>query len=207
MVTPFILLRGDDVKFGVWCGECRVTILGHSFTCDFDFGEWSAGSDEDSWLLEDEEFMDAIESADGVISGQQADVEAQQMVYCRANNIKEEIPAYWWEDDEKPKDVGGWYWYDRFPGKVSVILSNGEKKEVECDLECDSVYNLYCRLKENGLLYKSPVVTSDYIKNEESDLYSEIVEALKSNGIHNNDLDEIDFTLENTEDFFESILG
>ena len=54
--SQFLLIHGDTVKFGVWCGDCSVIILGHKFTCDLDFGEWSAEQDDDEWLLEEEDF-------------------------------------------------------------------------------------------------------------------------------------------------------
>ena len=98
----FLVMRGDDAKFGVMCGCCIVSILGHSFTCDFNYGEWSAEDDEDCWLLEEEDFINALESADGVISGEQTDLDSQAMVYCRANNLPNDLPAYW-EDDDLPE--------------------------------------------------------------------------------------------------------
>lgn len=103
----YLLIRGDDAKFGVWYGECTVTILGHDFTCDLAWGEWSAGDDEDSWLLEDDEFIRKLESAEGVISGCQTSIDEQAMVYCRANGISEDFPAYMYDDlpiDDEEED-------------------------------------------------------------------------------------------------------
>lgn len=92
--TPFLLIHGDSMKFSVWYGNCIVTVLGHTFTCDFNYGEWSAEQEEDNWLLEDAEFVEVLESAKGVISGEQGDIDAQAMVYARANHLGKEIPAY-----------------------------------------------------------------------------------------------------------------
>ena len=50
--TPFLLIHGDTMKFSVWCGNCIVTVLGHTFTCDFDNGEWSAEQKEvGCWMM------------------------------------------------------------------------------------------------------------------------------------------------------------
>ena len=205
--TEFLLMRGDTAKFGVWSGDCTVTILGHSFTCDLDYGEWSAGDSEDSWLLEEEDFVDALESADGVIFGEQTDVDAQRMVYCRANNISEDIEAYWVEEDDIPKDINHMDWCGPETGIVSVILNTGNTKEVECDLECDSIYKLYCILEQKGLLYKTPSISSSFIKNEVPDLHQEIVEQLHYNDVVDENTDEVQYSIENTKDFFDSILG
>ena len=63
----FYVLRGDDIKFGVWAGSCRGTIEGIAFEFDLNYGDWSSGDTE---LLEDSEVIDAIEYIDGVISGE-----------------------------------------------------------------------------------------------------------------------------------------
>ena len=102
--SKYLLIRGDDAKFGVSYGECTVTILGHAFTCDLEWGEWSADEEEDSWLLDDYKFIKVLESADGVISGCQTDPDEQGMVYCRANGISENLPAYMYDSDDLPED-------------------------------------------------------------------------------------------------------
>lgn len=205
--TPFLLIHGDTMKFSVWCGNCIVTVLGHIFTCDFDYGEWSAEQEEDSWLLADEEFIDALESANGVIYGEQADVEAQQMVYARANHLRKEIPAYWGDLDEIPKDIDNLDMYDPVSGTVSITLMGGEKKEVECEFYCSSIYNLYCSLKGTGKLYKTPVVSSKYIEKELPELHQEILDELQSNGDLNEVSDLVRYSLKNRKSFFETILG
>lgn len=205
--SQFLLIHGDTVKFGVWCGDCSVIILGHKFTCDLDFGEWSAEQDDDEWLLEEEDFVDALESADGVIFGEQGDVDAQRMVYCRANNMSEDIDAYWVEEDDIPKNINDMDWCDPEPGTVTITTKDGEKEVVECDLDCESIYKLYCVLKEKGQLYKTPTISSAFIESEVPELHKEILEELQDNGIDNADSGEVNYALPNTEDFFELILG
>lgn len=205
--TPFLLIHGDTMKFSVWCGNCIVTVLGHAFTCDFDNGEWSAEHEEDSWLLEDEEFVNALESADGVIFGEQGDVNAQAMVYARANHLRKEIPAYWGDLDEIPKLLDDLDLYDPVPGTVSLTLKGGEKKDVECGFYCSSIYKLYCSLKDAGKLYKSAVVSSKYIEKELPELHQKIIEELQSNGNLNDVSDLVRYSLSNRKAFFESILG
>lgn len=205
--TPFLLIHGDTMKFSVWRGNCIVTLLGHTFTCDFDNGEWSAEQEEDSWLLEDEEFVNALESAKGVISGEQGDVDAQAMVYARANQLRKEIPAYWGDLDEIPKLLEDLDLYDPVPGIISITLKGEEKKDVECDLYCSSIYKLYCSLKDNGKLYKSPIVSSKYIEKELPELHQEIIDELLSNGDLSDESDLVRYSLSNRKAFFESILG
>ena len=205
--SEYLYLRGDDVKFGVSFGSCTVTILEHSFTCDLNFGEWSAGQDDDEWLLEEDDFINALEDADGVISGVMGEPDDQAFVYCRANNIDEDLPAYWCEDDDLPKDIDNLSWYDPVPGVVSVVLNGGETMAVECDLQCESIYRLYCRLEEKGLLFASPEVSSAFIKEEVPELYHEILDELEFNDVLDGKTEDVLFTLSNTEDFFESILG
>ena len=103
--SKYLLIRGDDAKFGVYYGNCTVTILGHAFTCELEWGEWSADDEEDSWLVDDGEFIDELESAEGVISGSQTDPDEQGFVYCRANGISEDLPAYMYDD--LPNDEDG----------------------------------------------------------------------------------------------------
>ena len=205
--TPFLLIHGDTMKFSVWCGNCIVTVLGHTFTCDFDNGEWAAEQEEDSWLLEDEEFVNALESAKGVISGEQGDVDAQAMVYARANHLRKEIPTYWGDLDEIPKLLDDLDLYDPVPGIVSITLKGEEKKEVECGLYCSSIYKLYCSLKDTGKLYKSPIVSSKYIEKELPELHQEIIDDLLSNGDLRDESDLVRYSLSNRKAFFESILG
>lgn len=205
--TPFLLIHGDTMKFSVWCGNCIVNVLGHTFTCDFDYGEWSAGQEEDSWLLEDEEFVAALESAKGVISGEQGEADAQAMVYCRANSIRKELPAYWGDLDEIPKLLDDLDLYDPVPGIVTVTLKGGEKKDVECGLYCSSIYQLYCRLKDAGKLYKSPIVSSKFIEKELPELHQEIVDALQDDDVISEVSDLVRYSLNNRKKFFESILG
>ena len=200
--TQFLLIHGETVEFCPWNGDCSVTILGHKFTCDLDFGEWSAEQDDDKWLLEEEDFINALESAEGVISGEQSDVDAQTMVFCRANNMSEDIDAYWVEEEDIPKNINDMEWCDPEPGTVIVSTEEGEE-EIECDFDCESIYKLYCELKEKDLLYKTSVVTSAFIESEVPELHEEILEELQSNGIEGN----VRYTLPNTKDFFESILG
>ncbi len=202
----FLFVRGDDIKFGVYCGNCEVRILGHTFICEFDYGEWSAGREEDEWLIEEEDFIEALESAEGVICGEQTDLDSQAWVYCRANNLPNDIPAYW-EEDDIPKSIGLMDWYDPVPGTVSILLNNGERTDVECDLVCESIYHLYCALKEKDLLYKTPDISSSFIKEEVPDLYQEILDDLQSNSILEEEANLFSFSFSNTKEFFESILG
>ena len=205
--TPFLLIHGDSMKFSVWCGNCIVTVLGHTFTCDFDYGEWSAEQEEDNWLLEDAEFVEVLESAKGVISGEQGDIDAQAMVYARANHLGKEIPAYWGDLDEIPKLLENLDLYDPISGTVTITLKGGEKKDVECGLYCSSIYQLYCCLKDEGKLYKSPTVSSKYIERELPELHQEILDELQSNGDLNDKSDFVRYSLKNRKAFFESILG
>ena len=205
--TPFLLIHGDTMKFSVWCGNCIVTVLGHTFTCDFDYGEWSAEQEEDSWLLEDEEFVAAIESAKGVVSGEQGDIDAQAMVYARANHLRKEIPAYWGDLDEIPKLLDDLDLYDPIPGTVTITLKGGEKKDVDCGLYCSSIYQLYCSLKDAGKLYKSPTISSKYIEKELPELHQEILDELQSNGDLKDKSDLVRYSFKNRKTFFESILG
>lgn len=205
--SQFLLIHGDTVKFSVWCGDCSVTILGHKFTCDFDFGEWSAEQDGDRWLLEDEGFIDALESADGVISGEQSDVDAQRTVYCRAKNMAEDIDAYWVEEDDIPKNVTDMDWCDPEPGMVSVVTKDGKEQEVECELDCEYIYKLYCALKGKEMLFKHPRISSNFISDELPELHEDILKGLNDHGIDNEVLGELSYSLPNTKEFFESILG
>lgn len=205
--TSFLLIHGDTMKFSVWCGNCIVNVLGHSFTCDFDYGEWSAEQEEDGWLLEDAEFVEALESAKGVISGEQGEADAQAMVYCRANNIRKDLPAYWGDLDEIPKLLDDLDLYDPVPGTVTITLKGGEKKDVECGLYCSSIYRLYCSLKDAGKLYKTQTVSSKYIEKELPELHQEILDELQSNGDLSGESDIVRYSLNNRKAFFESILG
>lgn len=205
--TQFLLIHGETIKFSPWCGDCSVTVLGHKFTCDLNFGEWTAEHNEDRWLLEDKEFVEALESAEGVISGEQSDNDAQAMVYARANNLRKEIPAYWGDLDEIPKLLDDLDLYDPIPGIVSITFKGGEKRDVECGLYCSSIYKLYCSLKDDGKLYKSSVVSSKYIKKELPELHQEIIDELQSNGDLSDESDLVRYSLSNRKAFFESILG
>ncbi len=158
------------------------------------------------FIGEEEDFIDALESADGVISGVMGEPDEQALVYCRANHIEEDIPVYWCEEEYILKSIDMMGWYDAVPSKLS-LTSNGETKEVKCDFLCESVYLLYRNLKENNLLYKTPTISSAYIKREEPDFYNEILEELTSNGTLSEDQEDVAFTIENTLDFFDSILG
>ncbi|MBQ9399388.1 MAG: hypothetical protein IJU27_01930 [Bacteroidales bacterium] len=205
--TPFLLIHGDTIKFSVWYGNCIVMVLGHTFICDFDNGEWSAEKAEDSWLLEDSEFVEAMRSAKGVISGEQRDIDAQTMVFARANHLNKEIPACLGDLNEMPKLLGNLDLYDPVQGIVSITLKRGEKKDVECDLYCSSIYQLYCKLKSAGKLYKSPTVSSNYIEKELPELHREILHELQSNGYLSDVSNLVRYSLINRKAFFESILG
>ena len=98
-------------------------------------------------------------------------------------------------------------WCDPEPGTVTVTTKDGKKEEVECDLDCESIYKLYCALKEKGQLYKTPTIPSAFIENEVPELHEEIIEELQDNGIEYADPGKMSYSLPNTDDFFESILG
>lgn len=203
----YLYIRGDDVKFGVSFGSCTVSIQGHSFTCDLDFGEWSAEDDEDSWLIEEEDFIDALEGADGVICGIMGEPDEQAEVFCRANNIKEDsLPVYWCEDDDIPKDIDNLDMYDPAVVVVSVSMPDGQDQDVECELSCSSIYELYCNLKKKRKLYKSATVSSAYIEKELPYLHQEILDELQ---IHSDLAQEpiVTYHLANSKDMFESALG
>ena len=205
--SEYLYLRGDSEKFGVYFGSCTVTVLGHSFTCDLDFGEWSAEESEDEWLLDDKEFIDALESADGVLSGIMGEPDEQAIVYCRANKIEDTLPVYWCEWDDVPKNIDELDFYDPVPVKVSVDMPLGDTQDIECDLPCDGIYQLYCSLKENDMLFHTPTVPSSFIKDEVPDLYQTILDELKDKIVISEEVEGTGFSLKNTKEFFESILG
>lgn len=203
----FLLVHGDTCRYSPWCGECSVTILDHKFTCEFNYGEWSTKQGEDEWLLEDEEFINALESSEGVISGERTEMDDQRMVYCRANNMSEDIDIYWVEEDDIPKNINNLDWYDPETGAITLTLKGGEKKNVECNLYCNSIYQLYCSLKDAGKLYKSKTITSKYIETELPELHQEILDELLSNGDLSDESDLVRYSFINRKAFFESILG
>ena len=205
--SEYLYMRGDDIKFGVDCGGCSVTILGHTFTCEFNYGEWSADDEDDNWLIEEEDFIDALERADRVVCGEHGDLDGQAEIYCLANNIKKTLPAYWCEEDDIPKDIDNLDWYDPETVIVSVTLKGGEKKDVECDLNCSSIYQLYCCLRDERKLYKHPIISSKYIIDKMPELNQEILEELKSKHIFDDSADLLRYALRNSKSFFESILG
>lgn len=206
--TDFLYVSGDSVKFGVYYGECTVKILGHVFSCEFGSGEESVENGDDEWLLEDKKFMKALCSAPGVIWGEQTDLESQSKVYSMANGLDGDLPAYWCEDDEIPKDVDSFDSCDDVWETITVLLAGGETEEEECSLGCVDVYDLYCVLEEKGLLYKTPEITSDFIREEVPSLYEDIVEQLCSSYTPQEEGgDMVGFTLPNTEYFFDSVLG
>ena len=204
--SQYLLVRGDTERFGVDCGSCTVTILDHTFVCEFMYGEWSANDEDGEQLLEDEEFVDALESAEGVISGEQSDLDGQAMVYCLVNDIQDDLPVYWCKETDIPKDIDRLDWYDPVSCDVLVTLSNGETENVKCDLPCEGIYDLYCRLKENDMLFKAPTVSSEFIKEEVPDLYENIIDEIQFDS-RIDDTDITGFSLENTERFFDYILG
>lgn len=205
--TQFLVVHGDTMRYSPWCGNCSVSILGHRFTCDFNYGEWSTEQREDEWLLEDEEFMNELESAEGVISGERTLMDDQRMVYCRANNMSEDIDIYWVEEDGIPKNINNLDWCDPEAGTITITLKGGEKKDVECGLDCSSIYQLYCNLKGAGKLYKSPTISSKYIKKELPKLHKEILDELQSKGGLSDVKNLVRYSLNNRKAFFESILG
>lgn len=204
--SKYLYIRGDGVKFGVSFGSCTVSVQGHSFTCDLNFGEWSAEDDEDSWLIEEEDFIDTIESADGVICGVMGEPDEQAEVFCRANNIKNNMPVYWCEDDDIPKDIDNLDMYDPAVVIVSVLMPDGQDQDVECELSCSSIYKLYCSLKKKRKLYKNATVSSAYIEKELPYLHQEILDELQIQS----DLAQepvLTYHLANSKDMFESALG
>ena len=205
--SSYLYMIGDDVKFGVDCGRCSVTILGHTFTCEFNYGEWSADDSDDDWLIEDYEFKEALEDAEGVVSGEYSDLDGQAEIYCLANKFKNTLPAYWCEDDDIPKDLDDLDWYDPIPGTVAVTLKGRVKQDVECELYCSSIYELYCCLRDSRELYRHSIVSSNYIKDAVPKLHQEILEELQAKQVIADASDLIRYSLKNRKAFFESILG
>lgn len=203
--SKYIYLRGDDMKFSADCGYCTITILGHPFTCDLTDGEWSAEQESDKELLEDEEFVEAVENADGVIAGEMWAPEDQAEVFCRANNMENNLPVFWRDDDDVPKDLDNLDLYDPVLWDVYVSIENGDEDMVNCEFQCSSVYRLYRSLNETEDLYKEPMASSDYIKSKVPELHEEIFEEMKIKWRKN--LKDANYSLENTRYFFESILG
>lgn len=205
--SKYLYIRGDDAKFGVCFGCCTVQVQGHSFTCDLDYGEWSAENEKDSWLIDEDEFIEALENADGVISGIMGEPDEQAKVYFRANNIKEEsLPVYWCEDDDIPKDIINLDLFDPAVVKVFVSMKDGSHRVVNCEIPCSSIYELYCSLKKKRKLYKDATVSSTFIKKELPILQQEIIDELLNHGVINENQDA-NYHLDNSEEFFESILG
>ena len=121
----FYVLRGDDIKFGVWAGSCRVTIEGIAFDCDLNYGDWSS---DDAELLEDSEVLDAIESIDGVICGEHHSDDELISIYEAANKCKVEEYYGCWEDnippdasDIRPLNEKAWLTALEFDGETYYI--------------------------------------------------------------------------------------
>ena len=140
--SPFYVMIGDDIKFGVCAGSCTVHVREHSFTCELDYGEWSG--DE----LLDGDIIDALEDADGVIYGEHLGTDAQWEVYAAANHITEDIPYFWCEDDDCFKDVDD---LDRYCEDVTFECApegTDDWHEAETELECEDIFELYKGIRE-----------------------------------------------------------
>ena len=176
--TPFYVTVGDDIKFGVCAGSCTVYVREHSFTCELDYGEWS-GDD-----LLDDDIIEALEDADGVIWGEHLELDAQWEVYSAANNITEDIPYFWCEDDECYKDVDE---LDRYYSDVTFEYApagSDDWEEAETEVDSDKVYELYKALKagreaelESG---RDIVLTGEEIRDLSERLHEDLMDEVEN---------------------------
>lgn len=206
----YYVMRGDSERFGVSSGMCTVYVGEHTFECELDWGEWSG--DE---LLEDEEIVDALESADGVISGSNQGLDGQWAVYAAANNITEDCPYYYCEDEDRPKDVDDLDgYYEDINVKYALALSHGacsEWNELEVEMNCADIYDIYKSLddEQKALLAEGEEIelSMDEIKNISEDMYSEIEEAVNDDASDSGyDEDGLEFVVVVSKEYFDSVL-
>lgn len=200
--TPFYIMVGDDIKFGVWAGACSVTVRDHRFTCDLNYGDWSGDDD-----LLDQELIDALEAIDGVLCGEHLETDAQWEVYAAANGITEKIPYFWCEDDERFKDVERLDWYDEYITFHYAAEGEEEWHELEACVNCQDVYDVYKALKENSpteLESGSDIILGgDEIKAASEDLFMALLEAV---GDELPDTEGVRLRLNASKAFFDSVL-
>ena len=195
--SPFYVMVGDDIKFGVWAGSCTVHVGDHVFTCDLDYGEWSG--DE---LLEDEDIIKALENADGVIWGEHLGTDEQWEVYSAANGITEDVPYFWCEDDECPKDVDSLDWYEEDIDFQYAAQGSEDWQDAEAEVNCADIHALYLDLKERRgaeLESGSDIILSEgEIRAASSDLYDALAQETEC--------DEPRIRLKVSKDFFDEVL-
>ena len=101
--SPFYEVRNmDDAKTSTDAGSCTVTVQGQAFTCDLNTGKWEYGGEYD--LLDDSELIEALEGADGVISGEHTCADDMIIIYETAYNCECE-EYYYCGDCDMPVDV------------------------------------------------------------------------------------------------------
>lgn len=199
--SPFYVMIGDDIKFGVWAGSCTVRVREHSFTCDLDYGEWSG--DE----LLDEVIIDALEDADGVIYGEHLGTDGQWEVYAAANHITEDIPYFWCDDDECYKDVDE---LDRYETDLTFEFApegTDDWQEIETEVGCDLLYEVYKSLKETHAseleLGRNIVLTGEVLRDISEDLYDILKDEAEEDMSAE---DEADIRLTVSKAFFDEVL-
>jgi len=199
--TPFYIMVGDDIKFGVWAGSCTVHVREHSFVCDLDYGEWS-GDD-----LLDDDIIEALEDADRVIYGEHMGTDAQWEVYAAANNITEDIPYFWCEDDDRYKDVDGLDWYEEDIEFQYSEAGSEEWRDCDTEVNCQDIYELYKAVKESHAEQLNSgediILDSEEIKNGSEDLFQTLLDALDGEV---SDTDSVQIQITVSSDFFDSVL-
>lgn len=200
--TPFYVMIGDDVKFGVWAGSCTVHVGEHSFTCDLDYGEWS-GDD----LLDDDDIVNALENADGVIWGEHLGTDGQWEVYSAANNITEDIPYFWCEDDECYKDVDSLDGYDEDIDFQYAEPGSDDWQDADVEANCGDIHALYLDLKERRSAELESgadiILSGDEIKAASESLYETIMDQAR---YETSEEGEPRVRLKVSRDFFDRVL-
>lgn len=211
----------DDAKSSNDFGSCTVEVCGYSITCDLNSGEW----DGDEEILEDEEIMDAITDADGVLYGEMGGTDESAEVYNKANGTNYD-EYYWCEyapanindrDELECIDVD-------IPVSFALCLSHGACSEwTEIDYMGDGLelYSIYKYMAENGLFSKDgedgeDVEISDEdaknikIEHKGGSLYDYIFEQVKDeaeNEGFDGDFSQIKYIITISSGIFEKYLG
>lgn len=204
--TVFYIMQGDDVKFGCYAGFCHVHFLdlNYTFTCELDYGEWKS----DCNLEDDEDIIEAIESIDGVISGEHYDTDSYMSIYYAANPDAPEGDVYGDWSDDMPTAVNDLGWNDVYL-EIEYKTSdsdNAETRKLGCTINDKQLYDLYVHLRENEDFEKGVTLSHTDIKEFDEELFNVIMEQIIED-IENGDNHNISFLINISADTIESKLG
>lgn len=208
--TLFYIFKDTNNKEKVDLGACYIEVADHEFHYNLNDGRWSCDIDE---LCEDVAVLEAIAALDGFVDYENFDIDEQWKVYSNINGLGDDVPYYWFEDDEAPRDVKTFGYCNVDVQMECYDCADMEKRyRTECTMSDADLYGMYRLLKEKDDMLDSQSYYVDFsceeVRKYNADLYENLMQQVeeKVKSVYDGER-QCGFVLKLSNELFEQNLG